>query len=145
MTEILQPKVKFKKSINILLIDDRAFFLDLISNILSSFKFRNIFKATHERMAMQYLLTRKFDVIFLDLELKNQSGFELYTKMKEVDPNLYVIIISDSPYEKSVERALKLGAKGFLRKPFTPIKIMTEMDKFFTEGDYIGQIDDSSL
>ena len=70
MSESLKPKVTFKKSINILLIDDRAFFLDLIATILASFKFRNVFKATHERMAMQYLLSKKFDVIFLDLELQ---------------------------------------------------------------------------
>ena len=47
------------------------------------------------------------------------SGEETFFKLKSIDPNLGVLVISGYSSERSVQHILESGGRDFLQKPFT--------------------------
>ncbi|MEC7703286.1 MAG: response regulator, partial [Pseudomonadota bacterium] len=48
------------------------------------------------------------------------SGFDFLTKIFQLDPQAYVVIISGDTNAANQQRAAHSGAKGFIAKPFSP-------------------------
>ncbi|AIL65288.1 Chemotaxis protein CheY [Rickettsiales bacterium Ac37b] len=63
------------------------------------------------------------DILFLDAELSDYNGYDVLTKIKEIDVNAFVIMTSTVTLNNNVQLALKNGAQGFIAKPFTKSKI----------------------
>ena len=59
-----------------------------------------------------------FDLVILDLKLPKKDGLELLGDIKAVDPNATVIIITGYQSASLAEKAIRLGAKDYLTKPF---------------------------
>ena len=60
------------------------------------------------------------DVIILDIEMPNTTGFEILEHLKK-DPetaDIPVLIFTSDPSRENVQKAIEGGAKGFLAKPF---------------------------
>src|SRR5262249_53247734 len=65
----------------------------------------------------------RFDVVFLDLWLKSESGLSLLPEILRRQPDIGVIVITAfATYETAVE-AMKMGAVDYLPKPFTPEQV----------------------
>lgn len=65
----------------------------------------------------------KIRVVVLDMAMPKMSGKEAFIKMKEVDPEAKVILVSGFRQDKRVEEVLELGVKKFLQKPYTMGKL----------------------
>jgi two-component system chemotaxis response regulator CheY len=63
------------------------------------------------------------DILFLDIHLPGGSGVEILSELTSFDDTAHVIIISSDSVKDNVLEARKLGAKGFVAKPFTPEKL----------------------
>lgn len=61
----------------------------------------------------------KFDLVLLDMIMPQQSGDEVFFCLKELDPNVKVLVISGFSSEKAVRAILASGGLDFLQKPFT--------------------------
>jgi NtrC-family two-component system response regulator AlgB len=73
--------------------------------------------------ALEALERGRFDVVFLDLWLKAESGLAVLPEMLRRQPAVPVIVITAyASYESAVE-AMKLGAVDYLPKPFTPEQV----------------------
>jgi len=59
-----------------------------------------------------------FDLVLTDLLMSPMGGAELYYKIKELDPNAKVYIMSGYHKDEKVQQLLKDGAAGFITKPF---------------------------
>lgn len=57
------------------------------------------------------------DVVLLDVVLPDASGMELFTRLKELDPRLPVIIVTAVDTSETAIEAMKLGAFDYLPKP----------------------------
>ncbi|MGJ8696509.1 MAG: sigma-54-dependent transcriptional regulator [Verrucomicrobiaceae bacterium] len=66
------------------------------------------------------LKEEKFDLIFLDLRLGEESGLDLLKEIIEKDPSQLVIIFTAYATVDSAIEATRLGAYDYLSKPFTP-------------------------
>ncbi len=60
------------------------------------------------------------DIIILDLLMTDIDGFGVLEKLKENKSAVPVIILSADIQNSTKDRALKLGAKGFINKPVNP-------------------------
>jgi NtrC-family two-component system response regulator AlgB len=73
--------------------------------------------------ALEALERGRFDVIFLDLWLKEGSGLEVVPEMLRRQPGAGIIVVTAyATFETAVE-AMKLGAVDYLPKPFTPEQV----------------------
>ncbi|KAF0133601.1 MAG: sigma-54 dependent DNA-binding response regulator [Candidatus Saganbacteria bacterium] len=71
----------------------------------------------------------KYDVAFLDYKLPVMDGLELLKKLKDVDPDLEVIIVTAYATDASHANAITLGALEYLRKPFLMEEIYELVDR----------------
>ena len=68
--------------------------------------------------ALQNLTKGKFDVAFVDYKLPVMDGLEVLRRIKEIDSDIEVIIVTAYATDASHANAITLGALEYLRKPF---------------------------
>lgn len=59
-----------------------------------------------------------FDMAFIDLKLPGMDGITILKKLKQIDSDLEVVIVTAYATESSHANAITLGALEYLRKPF---------------------------
>jgi len=64
------------------------------------------------------------DIVFLDLELPDTNGHKTLKWILRNDPGAYVILFSGNCNSHNINKAMNIGAKGFVSKPFNPQKMM---------------------
>jgi len=64
------------------------------------------------------------DVLFLDIHLPGKEGIEILNEIIKINPYAYVIMLSADSSVQNVQKTIKMGAKGFMAKPFTKEKLM---------------------
>ena len=60
------------------------------------------------------------DLVTLDITMPNASGLQALERIREIDPSARVLMCSAVGQDHNMLEAARLGAKGFLVKPFTP-------------------------
>lgn len=118
---------KTKQALRVLVIDDDPAVLNFFINLLKNKN--HSYKVTPNREeAMAAIRAEKFDLIFLDLVLKDINGVELYKEIKEILPQATIVIITGYPQKvKEIEGALEIA--GCLYKPFEIDKILEYLGK----------------
>ncbi len=101
----------------ILIIDDEAFIRENVSRILSDEGYQ-VYQASNTREASDQVTTCEIDLALLDLNLGSENGIDLLKILKELDPELLVIIITGFGSVESAVDALKMGAFHYMKKPF---------------------------
>lgn len=101
----------------ILIIDDEAFIRENVSRILSDEGYQ-VCQASNMREASEQVASGEIDLALLDLNLGPENGIDLLKVLKELDPELLVIIITGFGSVESAVDALKMGAFHYMKKPF---------------------------
>jgi DNA-binding NtrC family response regulator len=101
----------------ILVVEDESVLLKNIERRLRLDGFK-VLTALDGASARRALEGGQIDALCLDINLPDIDGLELLEEIRLTDPGLPAIIISGSATRKNRLRAEKLGARGFLRKPF---------------------------
>ncbi len=60
------------------------------------------------------------DVVLLDIKMPGMDGMELQRRLREVDPELMVIVMTGYASVETAVQALKTGAYDYITKPFDP-------------------------
>ncbi|NOY05046.1 MAG: sigma-54-dependent Fis family transcriptional regulator [Chlorobi bacterium] len=76
--------------------------------------------AVDAQEALTKLQQRSFDLALLDIKLPGMDGMELQQRIREVDPELPVIMITAYASIETAVKALKSGAFDYVTKPFDP-------------------------
>jgi two-component system phosphate regulon sensor histidine kinase PhoR len=106
---------------NILVIDDEQIMRDGCSRILSRDGW-SVICAENGGQGLEEIKggPENIDVILLDLMMPGMSGMEALDHIRNIDPNLLVIVITGYATVESAVEAMKKGAYDFIPKPFTP-------------------------
>jgi excisionase family DNA binding protein len=67
--------------------------------------------------AIKSLRKQKFDLMFLDLQLPDAPGDQVYKTAKQIDSDLNVIVITGYPESEILDRILQIGPVTVLKKP----------------------------
>mgnify|MGYP001589725933 FL=1 len=118
---------------NILIIDDEKDLCQLLGDTLSSPGY-NVECANTKREAMSSLKSRLPDLVFLDLKLPDGDGLRLLSFIKKINPGTTVNIISAYGTEEVRDEARKLGAYGFIDKPFSEEDILRSIRELRKAG-----------
>jgi DNA-binding response OmpR family regulator len=73
--------------------------------------------AASVREAIEKLQISAYDLLFIDIDLTDGSGFEVITYLNITKVDLKIIVIS--AYHQEVNKAMQLGAHYFMPKPFS--------------------------
>ena len=104
---------------HILVIDDDKAMRDACFQILSRQGYQ-VELAASARQGLTLLERMSFDAILLDLVMPDMDGLEALKKIKALDPDVEVIIITGYGTIQSAVESIKAGAFHFLSKPFVP-------------------------
>jgi len=111
-----------KQTAYLLLVDDEE---DLRSVLQETLEMSNyhVTTAANAMRAKDAMDNAKFDVAILDIRLPDGSGLDLLKSLKEIDPDIGVILITGYSEVESAVQAIELGADDFLKKPFEPSEL----------------------
>ena len=112
-----------KKQPSILLVDDNINLTKSMSLILIRKGF-DVDTANDGFEAIDRLKKKSFDIIFLDIKMPVMNGVETFKKLKAVNPNAHVIMMTAYSVEELIEEALEEGAHGILYKPLGVNKVI---------------------
>jgi DNA-binding NtrC family response regulator len=104
---------------HILVIDDDKAMRDACFQILSRQGYR-VELAASAKQGLILLERLSFDTILLDLVMPDMDGLETLKKIKALDPEIQVIIITGYGTIQSAVESIQAGAFHFLSKPFVP-------------------------
>jgi DNA-binding NtrC family response regulator len=112
----------------ILVVDDEESVCRSVSKILSRKGFV-VDAAMTADDAVRRIKETSFDLVITDLMMPKTDGMELLRIIRDHYPELNVIMITGYASIESAVKAVKLGAAGYLPKPFTPDELMAVTDK----------------
>lgn len=103
----------------VLVVDDSALMRDMIKVILSSGGYEIVGEASDGQEAYDKYKILKPDITMMDIMMDRVDGIQSLEMIREYDPNAAVVICSAMDQENYVMKALRLGAKEFIIKPFS--------------------------
>ncbi len=77
------------------------------------------------------------DIMLLDMNMPGRSGLELLTDIKNLKPNLHILVLSIHPEDKFALRTLKAGASGYLCKDTALDELVVAIRKVYSKGRYL--------
>jgi two-component system response regulator AtoC len=101
----------------ILIVDDEKLLLKSLKKALSKDGYR-IITATNGRDALNYFEKNFPDLILLDVKLPDIDGMQVLKKIKEIDSNSAIIVMTAFSGIKGAVEAIRLGAYDYIAKPF---------------------------
>ena len=81
--------------------------------------------------ALELVIKQKFDVLFLDENMPGMSGLEVLIAIKQIRPNLPVIMITKSEEEELMEDAIGSKIADYLIKPLNPNQLLLSVKRIF--------------
>src|SRR6476620_8903229 len=100
-----------------LLIDDHKIIREGLKQILLlHFPHSSFEESSTAEDVVNKIAVSEYDVVICDLSMPGRSGLDVMKQVKEIRPQLPVIILSMHPEEQYALRALKAGAWGYLNK-----------------------------
>lgn len=115
--------------VRVLIVDDSAFMRKLLKNILFSAGFDIAGEAENGKQALEMYAKLKPDLVTMDVVMPEMNGIEALKEIKKMDPNAKVVMCSAVGQEQMVKAAIKLGARGYIIKPFQAPKVIEELKK----------------
>lgn len=100
----------------ILLVDDEAHIRKFVSLTLKQIGQPVIKEAVNGEDALAAYQADKPDLVLLDVNMPRMDGMETLRKLKQIDPDCVVVMLTSLANRESVERALELGAANYIRK-----------------------------
>ncbi|MBU2511362.1 response regulator [bacterium] len=77
---------------------------------------------------------KEIRLVLLDLVMPNKSGKDCFLEMKEIDPEVKVLLSSGFTQDERVESVMNLGIEGFLHKPYTLENLANSIQKIIKSG-----------
>lgn len=112
----------------ILIIDDDIDICQLLERFFKKKGHQALF-FTNGKKALDYLKENTADIVFCDFRLPDTDGKEMLQKIKEINVNIQVIIITGYSDVKTAVDVIKMGAFDYVTKPLLPEEILLMIDK----------------
>lgn len=104
----------------ILLIDDEEIVINISEMMLTRLGYR-VLKANSGHEGLQLFENNKseIDLIISDLEMPNMNGMEVMNKLREIDPQIKVLLSSGALTDADEKDVMNKGFNGFIKKPYS--------------------------
>ena len=122
-----------------LLIDDHPLVLSGLQIVIQGFGADVSVVCVETARGARELLAEdaSYDIVLLDLQLGDCSGFELLEELRVAYPSLSVVVVSSSDSNDDVSRAIYLGAMGFVPKRASNEILFEALSMVMSGGIYV--------
>ena len=116
-----------KEKISVLIIDDDDVVLNALGQMMEKTGWKCLRAPTGE-IGLDSFKINNVDAVVLDINLPKMDGFGVLRQLKELKPNVPVIMLTCLGYEKDqIEKALGLGAAGYVSKAMPVKSVITKI------------------
>ena len=108
-----------KWSEGVLLVDDEDMIIDVGSQLLKKMGYK-VLSAKSGKEAIQLYKENKdkIDIVILDMIMPDMGGGATYDRLKEINPDIKVLLSSGYSIDGQATQILKRGCNSFIQKPF---------------------------
>jgi two-component system chemotaxis response regulator CheY len=117
----------------VLVVDDSGLARRTLREILESAGYE-VAEASDGLNALERYFIEKPTIVMLDLVMKGMYGLDVLTKLRELDPDVKVIVVSADIQTSSHELVQEAGGVSFVNKPFDRNDILTAVDAALARG-----------
>lgn len=101
----------------VLLVDDHLIFGQALEMLVNSIEIVNeVSYVSNGNDAIEEIRSKAYDVVLLDLSLKNETGYDIFERIKQLNLATKVIALTSHGDDWSVKRAMDAGFNGYLLK-----------------------------
>lgn len=108
----------------VLLIDDHSLFRIGLSELLERRGIEVIAAVGDCNEGMEIALEQKPDVVLLDMRMPQMTGIEVLRKIRAIDGEMPIVMLTTSRDERDVIDSLQFGAQGYLLKDMEPDELI---------------------
>jgi CheY-like chemotaxis protein len=119
---------KKMKQEKILIVDDADNNLLLLHDLLSELNYE-VHVANNHNEALRIIDLHKPDLVLLDIMMPEVDGFDLFERIKKINPALKAIFITAKSSEEDRKKAFDMGALDFLVKPVNIMNVIESVKK----------------
>lgn len=129
------------KSQKLLIVDDEAPIIELITNILSQYNYK-ILTAYNGNNAFKSAVENQPNLIITDWDMPGINGIELLIMLKSDDKTHHIPVIMITGIMNSIEylkQAFDAGAIDFIKKPIDDIELLARVRSMLMLANYYNQ------
>jgi len=107
-----------QKNLKILIVDDEEVVAEVLGKLIEVDGHK--VAVTHEgKHALEAYQKEKFDIVFTDISMPEMNGIDLTQRLLELDKDAKIVAITGHVGTREIEEILDIGAKAFMKKPFS--------------------------
>lgn len=111
------------KKLTAMVVEDEVAANEMLSSTFKSF-FADVASAFDGQQALEMAKKNKPDIIFVDIIMPEMDGIELSRKLRELNANQIIIVISASNDIQKISESIEVGVNSFIQKPIDTKKII---------------------
>lgn len=119
----------------LLIVDDSNIIRSKIARALSQLGIEIVGLAANGRDAVLRFKNARPDLVTMDLTMPEMDGLECIRELRKIDPKVRILVVSALADKSTAIQALKLGAQGFVCKPFTEDELTEAMSELIGDSD----------
>jgi len=101
----------------VLVVDDHSLLRTGVANIINQeTDLEVVAEAANGRDAIDAFLIHRPDVVLMDLRMPEMEGVEAIRRIREIDPQARVVVLTTYDADEDIARALQAGAKAYILK-----------------------------
>ena len=124
--------------INIYIADDHPLIREGFKKIISKeIDMDVVGEAQNSETLLKDLESLYVDILILDLKMPGKGGMELIKELRDIYPQLLILVVSALSEENYAVRSLKMGANGFISKTQAINELVKAIRSILSRGKYI--------
>ena len=117
---------------DVLFVDDEKMVLEVGSLMLQKLGY-SVLTASNGNEAIEIIKNNKIALVILDMQMPDMNGFEIYSKLKNINPNVKILLASGYVGDYTEKDICNSGFDGFVQKPFN-LKQLSEKIEYSLEN-----------
>ncbi len=113
----------------VLIVDDSLLLRNIIKNQLSAQGYEIIGEAKNGEEAIAMYKSKKPDIVTMDITMDGMNGLDAAKEILAQDASAKIIMVSALGEDEIMSKAIRLGVKDFIVKPFVPDRLISAVKK----------------
>lgn len=117
------------KRTSVLIVDDNDMTRTLLRGILRGHDFEVVGEARNGAQAVEMAQRIKPAIICLDVIMPEKDGMAALREIREVQPEIRIVMVTGNASAENVREAIQNGAAGFIVKPFNAARVVDTLTR----------------